>query len=81
MKKIRLDPEALKVESFDVADSPADRGTVHGRETQVDDFCQPSPIDGCMASYDVPCRWTGDPMQDCFAPSAVAPCSDYPAYC
>lgn len=81
MKKIRLDLAALEVESFDVANSPADCGTVHGRETRVDDPCYRSDNTECVDSYNVPCRWTGDPMQDCLAPSAAAPCSDLPAYC
>lgn len=81
MKKIRLEVDALEVESFDVADSLADRGTVHGRGSWVEDPCQDSNYRECVPSYEAPCWWTGDPLLDCFAPSDVAPCTDHPAYC
>jgi hypothetical protein len=77
MKKIRLALDALEVESFDVADSLADRGTVHGCGTGVDDPCQPSRFGECMVSYEAHCWWTGDPMRDCYAPSELNDCTDY----
>jgi len=80
MKKIRLDPEALAVESFDVADVPAEVGTVHARQTSVEDPC--SGGDYCVPSYEAPCWWTGDPKLDCLGASMdIVPCTDYPAYC
>ena len=58
MKKLTLDPEALRLESFDVFDVEAERGTIHGADSTVGDGCpgsypyhclpQPTSIaDGC----------------------------------
>jgi len=80
MKKIRLDLDALEVESFDVADSPVDRGTVHARQTSVEEPC--SGRGECVPSYEAPCWWTGDRMQDCLGNTeGGGPCTEYPAYC
>lgn len=45
MRKLRLDPESLAVQSFETATSPAAKGTVFGAVTRV--------FDGC--TYDVGC--------------------------
>jgi len=76
MKKIRLDPEALAVESFDVANSPADRGTVQARQTWAEVPC--SGGGECLPSHEAPCWWTGDRMLDCMATTEdLAPCTEY----
>jgi hypothetical protein len=75
MKKIRLDPEALVVESFDVADVSAEGGTVYARQTSVEEPCSG---DYCVPSHEAPCWWTGDRMQDCLGASMdIVPCTDY----
>lgn len=35
MRKLTLDPEALRVESFQTAARPAGRGTVHGARAEI----------------------------------------------
>ncbi len=50
MRKIRLDPDNLEVESFrTVADMPAAGGTVHARET-VFTYCT-CDYDACTGAY------------------------------
>lgn len=78
MKKLRLERNDLRVESFDVRAAPeAERGTVRGHETYGQWPCPGTQFGECMPSYEVPCWWTGDPRLDCYAPSDVAPCTDY----
>ncbi|HEX2202807.1 MAG TPA: hypothetical protein VHG91_05905 [Longimicrobium sp.] len=81
MKKLRLEIDQLEVESFDVPVTPAARGTVHGRWTSPGEPCGRSQWGECVPSYEAPCWWTGDPMQDCYAPSDLNVCTDHPAYC
>jgi hypothetical protein len=83
MKKLRLAVEDLRVESFDVReDVPDARGTVRAEQQSYrDQWCDQTDFDHCPPSYEVPCWWTGDPMQDCYPPSELNPCTDYPAYC
>jgi hypothetical protein len=40
MKKLKLDPETLRVQAFEVSGSAAVRGTVHGRITSYDEWCE-----------------------------------------
>ena len=42
MRKIRLDIEALDVESYVPSDVPVDRGTVHGQVTAYWELCVPT---------------------------------------
>jgi len=77
MNKIRLDLDALEIDSFDVTDSPADRGTVQAYRTWGGEGCPPSN-DYCVPSYEARCWWTGDPMQDCLPASIdIVPCTDH----
>jgi hypothetical protein len=81
MKKLRLEIDSLVVESFDVPDASAGRGTVRGRESAPDEVCGPSReggVGGCPRSYEQTCWWTGDPQLDCYDPTEVAyDCTDY----
>ncbi|MBB4635013.1 hypothetical protein [Longimicrobium terrae] len=82
MGKLRLKMEDLRVETFRVRpDAPGGRGTVHGQESGREGGCAQSYYDLCEPSYEKPCYWTGDPRQDCYAPSALNVCTDYPGYC
>jgi hypothetical protein len=55
MKKLTLDLEALRLESFDVDTAPSALGTVHGADSTVTDgcpgsypfHCLPQPSRGC----------------------------------
>jgi hypothetical protein len=78
MKKLRLEIDQLKVESFDVREeASADRGTVHGRDSYSGEPCNRSNWGWCVPSYEAPCYWTGDPVQDCYPASELNPCTDY----
>jgi hypothetical protein len=41
MRKLKLRPEALKVESFDVPAREEARGTVRGHDSEVIELCNP----------------------------------------
>lgn len=71
-RKLRLDPEALEVESFAASAEEAERGTVqaHGPGTDPG-FCPPSADWYC--SYGVGCTW---PQYTCGGPNC-APNTDY----
>lgn len=65
MAKIKLNVDALRVETFDTAPVPAERGTVHGRqlvgtfmcvsaqETCAGDYCTRETL--CLASCQMQC--------------------------
>ena len=63
MKKLKLDPNALRVESFAaLPNGGAQPGTVHGRDSYLTQFgCEtegcPPPVSGCgcNAECTVPC--------------------------
>ena len=82
MKKLRLDLHQLEVESFDLPDARSSGGTVRGQEASFGtEPCDYSRYYECVDSYDAPCWWTGDPVQDCYPASMLNPCTDHPAYC
>jgi len=82
MRKLRLEVTDLRVESFEARDEEAAaRGTVHGLASERDGWCDGTDFDRCPPSYEAPCYWTGDPVQDCYPASQLNPCTDYPAYC
>ena len=66
MRKIRLDVEALQVESFDTSAAAGGEGTVHGREFTLPQEC-PSVESGapgcrgCQNSGNSSCVWCIDP--------------------
>jgi hypothetical protein len=60
MKKLRLDPEALAVETFDTTPpEPATRGTVHGHDTKwchtPDTFCASPSVECSLDTCDHTC--------------------------
>lgn len=57
MKKIRLDLDALRVESFATAEAPRRGGTVHGHAPSY--FPEPcAPTDRVTDCNDVTCAWS-----------------------
>jgi len=72
MKKLRLDIEEIRVESFEVADEEPARGTVHGQQPTVgetcscgcsgDDICD--SLVGC-SGYPHSCNHTGCHGTEC----------------
>ncbi len=51
MKKLRLNPDELAVESFDLPEADLPGGTVHARNTHAEDFtCGCAESEGC--TYD-----------------------------
>jgi hypothetical protein len=70
MKKLKLEIETLRVESFETASSVHTRGTVNGHDaTQVADTCDCDPIPtdacsmyGCVQTYT--CDLDGDTEPD-----------------
>jgi hypothetical protein len=79
MKKLRLEMDDLRVESFDASDPvPEERGTVRGQQTYgTEGPCDSDPHGHCVPSYVAPCWWTGDRMQDCYPASELNVCTDY----
>jgi hypothetical protein len=65
MKKLRLDLEELAVESFEVREEAAARGTVKGHGSW--DYCEPS--------IEAECPWTGNPVKDCWPAPSWAECT------
>lgn len=52
MRKLRIAPDQLQVESFDTGDAPAARGTVHARGPQTDPgLCPPTEDFYCTMGY------------------------------
>jgi len=49
MKKLKLDVESLKVESFDVRPAGAQEGTIHGHYVSTADTCSMSAMMKCFA--------------------------------
>ena len=86
MKKLRLELNALAVESFEAGEDVASgRGTVRGRGyTQEYHYsacgsvlpcCAPSIEMGyCVLSVEVECEYTTNPQKDCWAPSSWPDC-------
>lgn len=70
MRKLQLDVESLKVDSFAMADEPNERGTVYGRSGQYYcdthyGSCQGTCVQGC----------TGPNCNDTFYSTCVSGCS------
>ncbi|HEX5727206.1 MAG TPA: hypothetical protein VFX98_17145 [Longimicrobiaceae bacterium] len=64
MSKLRLDIEALEVESFDTAEKKGGRGTVHGASETLEAGC----------SFDGPCTGSTFPAGACqSAPDRYCP--------
>jgi len=58
MKKMKLDVDALNVESFRPTErQPGLRGTVRGNE--------PTVIGTCPCTYDITCGFTCGPIESC----------------
>jgi hypothetical protein len=57
MKKLSLDAESLRVESFSTAGEPTERGTVNAREwSRGVDTCYCTSVNiGCWCTEDVTC--------------------------
>jgi len=56
MKKLRLEIDEIRVETFEVAEEMLERGTVHGRQPTVDATCScDCSGDGICGSEDVRC--------------------------
>lgn len=69
--KLRMDVDALHVESFDVREEAAPRrGTVRAKQSD----CAMS-MNSCGPSLDQLCQWTTDPQADCWRPTWWDGCS------
>lgn len=76
MKKLRLDLEELAVESFEVREEAAARGTVKGHLSHVEEgSCGVSCWDYCEPSIEAECPWTGNPVKDCWPAPSWAECT------
>jgi len=75
VKKLKLQLDALAVESFSTDFVPADAGTVHGNAgTRNQDTCQES----CFGTCDYTCRYTckcvpSEPYVTCIEPCITLP--------
>ena len=89
MKKLKLDLEALEVDSFEPAPETRLRATVHGREWWSEPDCQPTeePQLTCAATCAPSCRscvgyptcdWTCSCDTYCGTPSCVNTCGCEP---
>ena len=86
MRKVRLDIEALEVESFDTGDGDGGKGTVRGHATYVAgcnsqgsncQSCQlgcPQDTLTCFASCAAGVTKTYDPETECFGDPSRLPC-------
>lgn len=68
MRKLKLNPDTLRVESFQTATTTDARGTVEGFATALRDSCGcPNPSDGCPIPSDgcsIGCPLTGGGCPD-----------------